>query len=197
MGFFRFLEVLNDAMEFVLFGDADTAAMKREAEAKRTADALERRIKANEGNTYEAMKKALAEKGGEDGTTSPLGKFLVDAKKSMDAAAKNDPTVKALEAARKKIEEGNGFGRKQNEELERLNKTQDEVNRKTPEIATTPEFLDETANMLGRSIEGILGIGADTTSAEILEAIQEGNAIATVNGDKVGTSSATKTSSFE
>ena len=172
MGFFRFLEVLNDAMEFVLFGDADDKAMAREAEAKRAADALERRIKANEGNTYEAMKKALAEKGGEDGTTSPFGKLLVDAKKSMDEAAKNDPTVKALEEARLAIEEGHGFGRKRNEELERLNETQDEINRKTPEIETTPQFLDETANMLGRSIEAILGIGVDDTQSKILEAIE-------------------------
>lgn len=175
MGFFRFLEVLNDAMEFVLFGDADTAAMKREAEAKKTADALEARIKANEGNTYEAMKQALAERDGEDGTTSPLGKLLVDAKKSMDAAAKNDPTVKALEAARKAVEEGNGFGRKRNEKLDELNKTQDEINRKTPEIVTSPEFLDETANMLGRSIEGILGVGRDTTAAEMLEELKVAN----------------------
>ena len=162
-------------MQFVLFGDADDRAMAREAEAKKTADALEARIKANEGNTYEAMKEALAERGGEDGTTSPLGKLLVDAKKSMDAAAKNDPTVKALEAARKKIEEGNGFGRKQNENMEKLVKESKEINRKTPEIATTPEFLDETANMLGRSIEGILGIGKDATSAEILEELKVAN----------------------
>ena len=175
MGFFRFLEVLNDAMEFVLFGDADTAAMRREAEAKKAADALEARIKANEGNTYEAMKQALAERDGEDETTSPLGKLLVDAKKSMDAAAKNDPTVKALEEARKAVEEGNGFGRKRNEELDKLNKTQEEINRKTPEIATSPEFLDETANMLGRSIEGILGIGRDTTAAEMLEELRVAN----------------------
>ena len=175
MGFFRFLEVLNDAMEFVLFGDADTAAMRREAEAKKAADALEARIKANEGNTYEAMKQALAERDGEDETTSPLGKLLVDAKKSMDAAAKNDPTVKALEEARKAVEEGNGFGRKRNEELDKLNKTQEEINRKTPEIATSPEFLDETANMLGRSIEGSLGIGRDTTAAEMLEELRVAN----------------------
>ena len=174
-GFYRFSEVLHDAMQFVLFGDADTAAKEREAEAKKLADALERKIKANEGMTYEAMKKALEEKGGEEGTTSPLGKLLADAKKSMDFAAKNDPTVKALEEARLAIEEGNGFGRKRNEELDRLNETQDEINRKTPEIETSPQFLDETANMLGRSIEGILGVGRDTTAAEMLEELRVAN----------------------
>lgn len=50
-----------------------------------------------------------------------------------------------------------------------------EINRKTPEITTAPEFLDETANMLGRSIEGILGIGKDSTSAEILEELKVAN----------------------
>jgi len=44
-----------------------------------------------------------------------------------------------------------------------------------PEIKTTPEFLDQTANMLGRSIEGILGVGRDTTSEEILEELREAN----------------------
>ena len=50
-----------------------------------------------------------------------------------------------------------------------------ELNAKTPEIVTTPEFLDETANMLGRSIEGILGVGRDTTSEEMLEELRTAN----------------------
>lgn len=44
-----------------------------------------------------------------------------------------------------------------------------------PEIKTTPEFLDQTANMLGRSIEGILGVGRDTTSEEMLEELRTAN----------------------
>jgi len=145
---------------------------------------LERLIERNKGNTFEAMKAQLAAQGGAEGTTSPFGKLLVDAKKSMDAAAKNDPTIKALEEARKSIEDGNGFGRKRNEELDRLNKTQDEINAKTPEIATTPEFLDETANMLGRSIEAILGVGRDSTSAEMLEELRIANEQRAAQGDK-------------
>tara|TARA_R110002124_G_scaffold62661_1_gene171228 strand:+ start:642 stop:2369 length:1728 start_codon:yes stop_codon:yes gene_type:complete len=49
------------------------------------------------------------------------------------------------------------------------------IDAKTPEIATTPEFLDQTANMLGRSIEGILGVGRDTTAEEMLEELREAN----------------------
>lgn len=54
-------------------------------------------------------------------------------------------------------------------------KNTEEINAKTPEISTTPEFLDETANMLGRSIEGILGVGRDTTAEEMLEELREAN----------------------
>jgi hypothetical protein len=51
-----------------------------------------------------------------------------------------------------------------------------EINEKTVgEIKTQASFLDETANMLGRSIEGILGIGRDTTSQEMLEELRVAN----------------------
>jgi hypothetical protein len=180
----RFRAAFEDAAQFLLTGEEDTASKRREREARAAARELERLIDRNKGNTFEAMKAQLAAQGGAEGTTSPLGKLLVDAKKSMDMAAKNDPTIKALEEARKSIEAGNGFGRKQNEEIERLNKTQNEINAKTPEIATTPEFLDETANMLGRSIEGILGIGKDSTSAEMLEELRIANEQRAAQGDK-------------
>lgn len=50
------------------------------------------------------------------------------------------------------------------------------INEKTPgEVKTQSEFLDETANMLGRSIEGILGIGKDTTNQEMLEELRVAN----------------------
>ena len=48
-----------------------------------------------------------------------------------------------------------------------------EINEKTVgEIKTQASFLDETANMLGRSIEGILGIGGDDTMARIADATE-------------------------
>lgn len=82
-----------------------------------------------------------------------------------------DPNLlgnRLLTDLRNDFENGNALQREQNKELK-------EINRKTPEIATSPEFLDETANMLGRSIEGILGVGRDTTAAEMLEELRVAN----------------------
>jgi len=82
-----------------------------------------------------------------------------------------DPNLlgnRLLTDIRNDFENGNALQREQNKELK-------EINRKTPEIATSPEFLDETANMLGRSIEGILGVGRDTTAAEMLEELRVAN----------------------
>ena len=182
----RFRAAFEDAAQFLLTGEEDTASKRRERVAREAARELERLIERNKGNTFEAMKAQLAAQGGAEGTTSPLGKLLVDAKKSMDMAAKNDPTIKALEEARKSIEDNKGFGRKQNEELERLNKTQNEINAKTPEIETAPQFLDETANMLGRSIEAILGIGVDDTQSKLLEAMEATAAATTKTAEQEG-----------
>ena len=50
------------------------------------------------------------------------------------------------------------------------------IDDKTPEIVTTqPKFLDETAAMLGESIERILGVGRDTTAADMLEELRIAN----------------------
>ncbi len=62
-----------------------------------------------------------------------------------------------------------------------------EINEKTVgEIKTQAAFLDETANMLGRSIEGILGIGRDTTMEEVRDALVEGNADRRALGTQTG-----------
>ena len=52
------------------------------------------------------------------------------------------------------------------------------------EIKTSPEFLDETANMLGRSIEGILGVGRDTIAEETLEEMKRIREAAEVSADE-------------
>lgn len=78
---------------------------------------------------------------------------------------------------------------------EKRTKDTEEINRKTPEIATTPEFLDETANTLGRSIEGILGIGRDTTSEEMLEKLTEIAQSTTITAEKEGMEPAINTGS--
>jgi len=75
--------------------------------------------------------------------------------------------------------------RKQDEKLAEIKEaTKDtakqtkEINEKTVgEIKTQALFLDETANMLGRSIEGILGIGQDDTMARIADGIETQNAL--------------------
>ena len=50
------------------------------------------------------------------------------------------------------------------------------IDDKTPDIVTTqPKFLDETAAMLGESIEKILGVGRDTTAEDMLEELRVAN----------------------
>jgi len=99
-----------------------------------------------------------------------------------DAAAKNAEAAKAA-AEQKKTDEEILKAFSDQMELdqkafgfnEQTAKNTDEINKKTPEIVTSPEFLDETANMLGRSIEGILGVGRDTTAQEMLEELRVAN----------------------
>jgi hypothetical protein len=148
--------------------------MAREAKSRAAADELQKKIDDNAGNTFEKMKEALKNAKGDD-TTSPMGKLLKDAAAAQDKATKNDRTIKALEEARRSIVEGNGFARETNESLEKANAKLTAIDNKTPEIATRSEFLGETANMLSESIENILGIGSDTTSAEMLEELRIAN----------------------
>jgi hypothetical protein len=50
--------------------------------------------------------------------------------------------------------------------------TEETARNTTIDIKTNPEFLDQTANMLGRSIESILGITKDNSAAEIVEELR-------------------------
>ena len=50
--------------------------------------------------------------------------------------------------------------------------TEKTANNTSPEVKTSPEFLDQTANMLGRSIEGILGVSPENSTAEIVEELK-------------------------
>ena len=172
--FHRMMAVIHDASEFFLTGDADDAAMAREAKSRAAADELQKKIDDNAGNTFEKMKEALKNAKGDD-TTSPMGKLLKDAAAAQDKATKNDRTIKALEEARRSIVAGNGFARETNESLEKANAKLTAIDNKTPEIATRSEFLGETANMLSESIENILGIGKDTTSADMLQELKIAN----------------------
>ena len=122
-------------------------------------------------NTFENRQKELAGKGG---STNPLGLMIEKAADTFAGATKNDPQIKALNEARESIVAGNGFARKTNSLLEEAQARLQAIDDKTPDI-TAPAFLDETANMLGRSIEGILGVGRDTTAEEILEELRAAN----------------------
>lgn len=128
------------------------------------------------GNSIQGAAESLRDKPAEafaDGTTGAT---------KTDAAAKNAEAAKAA-AEQKKTDEEILKAFSDQMELdqkafgfnEQTAKNTDEINKKTPEIETAPQFLDETANMLGRSIEGILGIGADTTSQEMLEELRVAN----------------------
>jgi len=123
-------------------------------------------------NTFENSQKLLAGKGG---TTNPLALMAEKAAALQAAAMKNDPTIKALYAARASLEDGNGFARETNFLLAEAQANLQAIDDKTPDLTTGSMFLDETANMLGRSIEGILGVGRDTTAEEMLEELREAN----------------------
>ncbi len=50
-----------------------------------------------------------------------------------------------------------------------------DINDKTPDLETKSAYLGDTAIMLSENIESILGIGADTTSSEMLEELRIAN----------------------
>jgi hypothetical protein len=54
-------------------------------------------------------------------------------------------------------------------------KSNESTNNKTPEIETGSQFLNETADILSSSIENILGVDRDTTTAEMLEELRIAN----------------------
>jgi hypothetical protein len=98
----------------------------------------------------------------------------------IDAAAKekrdaeiddmnHDDLMAALGEQLKQDKEHFGVAKKTEENTEKT------AENTAPEIKTSPEFLDQTANMLGRSIEGILGITADNSAADIVEQLQIAN----------------------
>jgi len=170
-----------DFAERLTIGEIDTWFMKEGAKAKAAADVLAKEVAYNEfigmgigiKNTFENQKLLQSYMGGE-GSTNPLGLALERAADTYAEALKNDPNIKSLKEARASIVAGNGFARKTNSLLEEAQARLQSIDDKTPDI-TAPVFLDETANMLGRSIEGILGVGRDTTAEEILEELRAAN----------------------
>jgi len=136
-----------------------------------------------------------------DSQLESVGQRIVDRADSMNKSfdiIKTDPAESARqfsEKLKKANEDPNLLGNRllsdlrddfaNSRDLQReQNKELKEINKKTPEIATTPEFLDETANMLGRSIEGILGVGRDTTAEEMLEELRLANEQRAAQGDR-------------
>lgn len=145
------------------------------AKSRGTEDEMRSVLKLTRGgqNFADAMDAVRGGTAPQEETISSMLKGAADM--SFGENAKRSPMYQELKDIRTSIENDQPLARKQNEELEKIAKETKEVNRKTPEIKTSPEFLDETANMLGRSIEGILGIGKDATSAEILEELRVAN----------------------
>ena len=95
------------------------------------------------------------------------------AKIAAEAAAKNAPTKlfdPMIEELERLIANTSESSSKTNDILESIDeKTVD------PRELTTPAFLDHTADVLGASMERILGIGSGATITDLLEATQEGN----------------------
>lgn len=85
------------------------------------------------------------------------------------AKAVQSAWVTDLEKFIKNQKDGLDLVREQNESL-------NSIDSKTPElVTTTPEFLDRTVFMLGKSIENILGVGRNTTAEEMLEELRIAN----------------------
>ena len=83
--------------------------------------------------------------------------------------SKNDPTLLGNKLLGSVIDEL----RATYEQQERTaNNTQKTAENTEP---TSPEFLEETANVLGHSIEAILGVGRDTTLEDMLEELRLAN----------------------
>jgi hypothetical protein len=80
--------------------------------------------------------------------------------------------VKTAEKANMSFKERMALDKERFSSTKKSEKDLAEINAKTPEIKTNPEFLDQTANMLGRSIESILGITKDNSAAEIVEELR-------------------------
>ena len=104
---------------------------------------------------------------------------------TKDFTAKESPINKGLSSMlnqlnniRSNIESDVALRTRANESAAETAKNTEEINNKTPEIATKSEFLGETASILSESIENILGIGRDTTSEEMLEELKAANIIA-------------------
>ena len=123
------------------------------------------------------------------GFLGDMGKFLEDLGKEdiKTGPGSNDQKKKTTEE--QILEEFEKLVQRDEKALALSNKTAkntEELNRKTPDIETSPQFLDETANMLGRSIEAILGIGVDDTQSRILEAVEVTAAATTKTAEQEG-----------
>ena len=150
---------------------------KAAAESEEAAERIRRiyRLKDTGMDLTQAIAAVDASPQGEKG----IGDMLRDAADlSFGENAKRSPMYAELKAMRTAIEEDKNLRGEANSELRKLNKTNEEMNNKMPEPTSRSVHLDETADILGRSIEAILGIGADTVSAEMLEEIKIGNQIA-------------------
>ncbi len=109
------------------------------------------------------------------GFLGDMGKFLEDLGKEDIKTGPGSNYQKKKTTEEQILEEFEKLAQRDEKALALSNKTAkntEELNRKTPDIETSPQFLDETANMLGRSIEAILGIGVDDTQSRILEAVE-------------------------
>ena len=125
--------------------------------------------------------------------TSPYIQAMYDLH-DKDNAAKNAEAAQAARDKREKEKKDQELQETFNKLVERDNelfgfqeRTADntgEINRKTPEIETRPQYLDETANMLGKSIERILGITPEQTMEEMLEELKQINDSTRETADK-------------
>ena len=110
---------------------------------------------------------AMIESGG-DTARSSWDRITMDSEKSGDKALKDlSDSSKMGNQLLGGIDEGmiKNFAA-----LGKIEKNTKNIDDKTPELVISrPKFLDETAVMLGESIERILGVGGDTTPEESLE----------------------------
>lgn len=78
----------------------------------------------------------------------------------------------ALDSVKENIENDENLRPLRDRNIENTAIAVESLDRKTPDLPTVSSYLDETVNTIGRSLERILGIEGDNTSAEILDELR-------------------------
>jgi hypothetical protein len=171
-GFYSFLAVMSDALQFFATGAADDALMKAEAEYDLRVQQLDAEVEANKLNTYENMKKGLV---GSKDTTSPLGLVMKEAADAVKANGKEqEKMLNRLEKLRESVVAGQPLAREGNDSLEEAKKRLANIDGKTADMnATQSSFLKDSTMSIASTLERIVGVRSGDTSEELIKTLQK------------------------